>query len=226
MKIKYYIYSIVLLCLLVTTGMVAYDVIDVVLHPKHGGWTWNLEMYKWTGVGFVAFFVLSFFLNRNLRWMATFSHELTHTIVSILLFRKIHSFNAGTGTGEIYTSGNSHTMIFVDLAPYCLPIFTYFLLAIRMMLMPDMLMYFDILIGISIGFHTFCFWTQTGSYQTDINNHPLFYSYLYIWTARLFNLTVILLSYWHSKNVFTAIWYVITNIWQKFQYLYTYMSWT
>lgn len=214
MRPKYYIYVLVLLCILITTGMVAYDVLDIIFHPKNHVWTWNLEMYKWTGVGIVAFVILSRLFNRNLKWFATFSHELTHAIVSLLLFRKIHSFSAGMGTGEIYTSGNERTLVFVDLAPYCLPVFTYLLLAIRMMLAKDMLMYYDILIGLSIGFHFYCFRTQTGSYQTDINKHPLFFSYLYISTFLLFNFTVILISYWHSKNVFTAFWYVATHIWE------------
>ena len=172
-------------------------------------------MYKWTGIGIIAFFILSRLFNKNLKWFATFSHELTHTIVSLLLFRKIHSFSAGMGYGEIYTSGNERTLVFVDLAPYCLPIFTYLLLSIRMMLAKDMLMYYDIIIGFSIGFHLYCFRTQTGSYQTDINKHPLIFSYLYISTALLFNLIVILVSYWHSRNLFSAILYILTEMWSK-----------
>ena len=217
---KYYIYSLILLCLLILTSMVTYDVVDILIHTKHGGWTWNLEMYKWMGIGIIAFFILSRVFNKNLKWFATFSHELTHTIVSLLLFRKIHSFSAGMGTGEITTSGNERTLVFVDLAPYCLPIFTYLLLAFRMMLVKDMLIYYDILIGLSIGFHVYCFRTQTGNYQTDINKHPLFFSYLYIATFLLFNFLVILVSYWHSKNVFTAFWYVIVQIWNTFHHFF------
>lgn len=220
MGIKYYIYILTLFCLLILTGRVCYDVVDIILHPKNQIWTWNLEMYKWTGIGIIAFFILSRLFNKNLKWFATFSHELTHTIVSLLLFRKIHSFSAGMGYGEIYTSGNERTLVFVDLAPYCFPIFTYLLLAIRMMLAKDMLMYYDIFIGLSIGFHIYCFRTQTGSYQTDINKHPLFFSYLYIATFLLFNFTVILVSYWHSKNVFTALWYVLMHIWNFFSIIF------
>ena len=214
---KYCIFSFLLLCLFVPLCLVAYDIVFILFHPKHGNWAWNLDMYKWTGIGILAFAVLSTVFNKNLKWMATFSHELTHTVVSLLLFRKIHSFSAGMGTGEIYTSGNDRTLVFVDLAPYCLPIFTYLLLGLRMMLEKDMLMYFDVLIGLSIGFHGYCFRTQTGSYQTDINKHPLFFSYLYIITFLLFNLVVILVSYWHSKNIFTSFLYVLKSMWAVLQ---------
>ena len=211
-SLQYIIFSIILTILLALILMVGYD-IAIYLFPKGRPFSWNLPVYQWTGVGIIAFLVLARFFNKNLKWFATFSHELTHTIVSVLLFRKIHSFQAGRGTGEITTSGNSNTLVFVDLAPYCLPIFTYLLLAIRMMLAKDMLMYYDVLIGLSVGFHVYCFKTQTGSYQTDINKHPLYFSYIYIATALLFNLCVILVSYWNGKNVFTAFWYVLMEMW-------------
>ena len=210
---QYIVFTALLVILFFLIVMVGYEII-IYLFPEGRPLTWNLPVYQWTGIGIVAFFVISRFFNKNLNWFSTFSHELTHTIVSIFLFRKIHSFQAGRGTGEISTSGNSNTLVFVDLAPYCLPVFTYFLLGLRMMLVKNMLMYYDILIGLSIGFHIYCFKTQTGNYQSDINKHPLYFSYLYIATALLFNLCVILVSYWNDKNVFTAFWYVLTQMWK------------
>ena len=210
---QYIISTVLLIVIFVLTGLVGWDVVCY-LFPKGRSWTWNLPVYQWAGVGIVAFVVLSRFFNKNLQWFATFSHELTHTVVSLLLFREIHSFQAGRGTGEIYTSGNRNTLVFVDLAPYCLPIFTYLLLAIRMMMAKDMLMYYDVLVGLSIGFHAYCFKDQTGSYQTDINKHHLYFSYTYIATALLFNVCVIIVSFWNGKNVFTAFWYVLTQMWK------------
>lgn len=210
--VQYLLFTCLLVILLALILMVGYDIV-IYLFPKGRPFTWNLPIYQWTGVGIIAFLVLSRLFNRNLKWFATFSHELTHVIVSLLLLRDIHSFQAGRGTGEIYTSGNRNTLVFVDLAPYCLPIYTYLLLAIHMMMAKDMLEYYDVLIGISIGFHFYCFRTQTGSFQTDINKHPLYFSYLYIATALLFNLCVILVSYWNGKNVFTAFWYVLMEMW-------------
>jgi len=210
---QYIISTVLLIVIFVLTGLVGWDIVCY-LFPKGRPLTWNLPVYQWTGMGIVAFLVLSRFFNRNLKWFTTFSHELTHTIVSLLMFREIHSFQAGRGTGEIYTSGNRNTLVFVDLAPYCLPIFTYLLLAIRMMMAKDMLMYYDVLVGLSIGFHAYCFRTQTGSYQTDINKHPLYFSYTYIATALLFNVCVIIVSFWNGKNVFTAFWYVLTQMWK------------
>lgn len=174
----------------------------------------NLEMYQWTGIGIVIYVLARGLLRKNLSWLEVFSHELTHTVVSMMLFRKIHSFRAGDQSGEVSTSGSSYNRVFVTLAPYCLPIFTYFFLFFRPLIKADGFWLYDIFIGVTIGFHAICFKTQTGNYQPDIRSFPLPFSYLYIFTALLFNINTILVSYWSSKNIFTALWYSVCNIWE------------
>jgi hypothetical protein len=174
----------------------------------------NLEMYQWTGIGIVIYSLARGVMRKNLNWLEVFSHELTHTVVSIMLLRKVHSFRAGDRDGEVSTSGASSTRIFVTLAPYCLPIFTYFFLFFRPLIKSDGLWIYDIFLGVTIAFHAICFKTQTGNYQPDIRRFPLPFSYLYIFTALLFNINTILVSYWSSKNVFTAFWYSLTSIWE------------
>ena len=176
--------------------------------------TGNLDMYLWTAVGAVAYTLLRGLLRKNIVWLETFSHELTHIVVSLMLFRKIHSFRAGQGSGEVTTSGSDVSRVFVSLAPYCLPIFTYLLLFFRPLIKADSLYVYDIFVGISIAFHAICFKTQTGNHQPDINRFPLFFSYLYIAAALLFNLNTILVSYWSSKNVFTAFVYSLQSMWE------------
>ena len=176
--------------------------------------TGNLDMYLWTAVGAVAYTLLRGLLRKNIVWLETFSHELTHIVVSLMLFRKIHSFRAGQGSGEVTTSGSDVSRVFVSLAPYCLPIFTYLLLFFRPLIKADSLYVYDIFVGISIAFHAICFKTQTGNHQPDINRFPLFFSYLYIAAALLFNLNTILVSSWSSKNVFTAFVYSLQSMWE------------
>lgn len=209
---KYLIFTLLLVFIMILLLLTGWDIIGRILFPKRGTWIENLQLYMWTGLGFVVFLVGKRFLKENLLWFETFTHELAHTIVSILLFRKIHSFKANGDNGLIMTSGNEKTLVFVDLAPYCLPIYTYLLLAFRAISTNQFLWYLDIIIGITIAFHVGCFIKQTGGYQPDINKRPLYFSYTYIATALLFNLCVVLVSYWSTKNVFTAFWYVIKNM--------------
>ena len=155
------------------------------------------EMYRWFLIGVGSYFLLHFFriIARNERWLQTFSHELSHTVVSMLFLRRIHSFSATTGEGAITHSGRiQFGQIFIALAPYCLPIFTYALLFLRLLGAQKSLYIFDIMIGFTFAFHLLCFWRQTGSHQTDIRSVGYLRAYLFLIWAWIFNLTIIALS--------------------------------
>ena len=190
-KIQYIIPT--LLLVVVSFGILAtgWDALGRILFPKRGSWIGNMQLYQWITIGIILFFAVKRLLKENLKWFETFTHELTHTIVAILFFRRIHSFEANDNSGQIMSSGSDKTLVFIDLAPYCLPLYTYILLVFR----------------------AICS-LQIGSYQTDINKRPLYFSYTYIATALLFNLCVLIVSYWSSKNVFTAFWYVVKSVFE------------
>lgn len=212
-KTKYVLFTIPLLLLSLAILATGWSIMTSIFFPKRGSWLGNLQLYQWTAIGIILFLVVKRFLKENLMWFETFTHELTHTLIAILFFRKIHSFEAKNNSGQIMTSGNDNTLVFVDLAPYCLPIYTFILLAIRSICYSPFLWCIDIIIGISLAFHINTFKKQIGNYQTDINKRPLYFSYTYITTALLFNLCVVIVSYWSTKNVFSAFWFVCKGIW-------------
>ena len=154
-------------------------------------------IYKWVGLGIAIYFVLSIIrlFNKNLEWLRTFSHELSHTVVGLMFLRKIHSFEAGQGEGVISHSGGLRFgTIFISLAPYCLPLFTFPLLFLRELSAANSLYIFDILIGLSLAFHIGCFRSQIGRHQTDITSVGVFKSYIFIFAMWIVNLTIILMS--------------------------------
>ena len=176
-----YILTPFLLVLAFLLARETWDIAQAILFPRKPMTMWgNLEMYQWVAVGIGAYLVLKGLLAKNLVWMETFSHELTHTVVSLLTLRKMHDFRAGQGSGAIVTSGGGLSAVFVTLAPYCLPIFTYFFLMLRPLIAVDGLWIYDILLGVTIAFHAVCFISQTRNYQPDINQYPLVFSYSYI----------------------------------------------
>lgn len=92
------------------------------------GWVCNhISRYQWMLYGMVGYFVIRMIpsVSRNEKWLQTFSHELSHTIVGMMFFQKIHSFHAEENHGVVWRSGRNIGGIFIGLAPYCLPIFTY-----------------------------------------------------------------------------------------------------
>ena len=167
----------------------------------------QLSLFQWAAVGFVSYSIIRRFLNKNILWLETFTHELTHIVVAMLFLRKVHSFHAEEGSGVVYTSGQSNNMIVpMALAPYCLPIYTFLLLSVRCLMNFHGMWIYDIIIGVSLSFHVNCFIHQTGKYQTDINQYPLLFSYLFINVARLINVCIIVVAFFPSYNVFTSFW--------------------
>lgn len=153
--------------------------------------------YQYVGMGMAGYFLVTLIgiFNKNLEWLRTFSHELSHTIVGMMFLRKIHSFEAGIGSGVMSHSGGFRFgTIFISLAPYCLPIFTYLLLFLRVLGDQSSLYIFDIMIGVTLAFHIGCFRSQIGLHQTDITSVGTFRSALFIVAMWIVNLSVLLLS--------------------------------
>lgn len=158
----------------------------------------HLQRYTWFFVGLVVYVVVRTLIpvyRKNESFFEVFSHELTHTVVGLLFFRKIHSFKAQEKEGSIvHSSRFSFGDRFIGLAPYYFPVFTFIMLIIRIICMNKMLYVMDILIGGTLGFHLHCFFLQTGNHQTDISTRGYVKSYLFIAAFLMFNLTVILMS--------------------------------
>lgn len=180
----------------------------------------NLGLYWWFMVGTAVYPLLRKFLasrspnmNRRFNGIETLTHEFSHTLVGFLTGRRIHSMHVEENSGEVVTSGPEWGRPFVSLAPYTLPFLTYILLALRTLIAWEYTWLFDILIGISLGFHLVCFVRETRLYQTDINRFSsLWFPGLYIAVCAVFNFNVIAVSFWSSKNLFTAIWWVIQHL--------------
>lgn len=203
-----------LVAMLLLTLCFAWRVVSTIFFSHTSSALGNLLLYKWMAVGIIGYAVVHRFVTKNISWLETFSHELTHTVVALIFLRRVHSFNASEKSGQVSTSGDSGmSLVPMTLAPYCLPIFTYLALMLRCLIAGDALWIYDILLGVTVGFHFYCFKTQTGNHQTDINKYPLSFSYLYIGTFVLFNILILLVSLWPSRNVFNALWLFVTSSW-------------
>ena len=175
----------------------------------------HLSVYQWLVYGAIGFVILCLTpaYKKNADTYQTFSHEASHMFVSMLFMQKIHSFHVDERGGYVERSGHSSFPdIFIGLAPYCFPIFTYVFLFLRIFSASSMLCFFDILIGFTLAFHISCFWHQTRLYQTDIQKQGYVRSFLFIVFFWLFNASIILLSI--RKGMFRAMGYVFLEYWE------------
>lgn len=121
-----------------------------------------------------------------------FRHEMAHAIFCVLMLRKVHSFQAGSradAEGRIglvrHEAGGGPAGVLISLAPYFFPTLTALLLVVRPLLQPAYRPMMDGLIGWSFGFHLVSFCRDAGTHQSDIREHGVVFSMVFITLVNL-----------------------------------------
>jgi len=184
----------------------------------------SFSAYKWFLIGMGVFFLLRIipFFREIGGTLETLSHELTHMVVGILFFKRVKSLKVNSdGSGEVWHSGkNAFGNTCISLAPYTLPLFTYILLLISLMIAAKSMYLFHIFIGFSFAFHLLCFALQTRLNQTDIKKWGYLRSFVFIALFLMFNVAVVLLSVKMGfadgiVSVAKGMWENFVSIWNK-----------
>ena len=142
------------------------------------GWDWrHAGNYVGLLVGFVMYIFFALMLvvlriGHNLNWFMKFTHELTHTLIALLFFKKINEFVVkGRECYVNYKVGKYGVgYIPITLSPYCIPIYTFMIFPFRFAGDSHYMIFFDALIAFSYAFHLHLFIKQTRFTQPDIEN--------------------------------------------------------
>ena len=111
-----------------------------------------------------------------------FGHELTHALASMAMGGKVHSFHVSAKGGSVALS---KTNFFVALAPYCVPIYTIFVLLIYWILkrfypFPHLETLFLVGVGLTLAFHASLTLDSIHQEQPDLKNTGTFFSIVFI----------------------------------------------
>ncbi len=181
----------------------------------------NGDVYIPFVIGFGVYLMLIGIQNRNFqhnfKWFQTFSHELTHVIFSILTFNKIYGFNATSHSGG-YVSYQGKSNMLITLSPYCVPIFTLFLLLISALVKVQHESFLVAAIGFTYLFHLHTFMVQTKTYQPDLRAYGLIPSYSFIVFFNLLFSGFILLS------ITDGLWGFKTFLLDTYEHIYSYLE--
>lgn len=152
------------------------------------GWDWkHAGNYVGQVAGFAIYTVFAIVLSKlrighNLNWFMKFTHELTHTLVALIFFKKINEFVVKGR--ECYVNykvgkyGIGYTPI--TLSPYCIPIYTFMIFPFRFAGDSHYMIFFDALIAFTYAFHIHAFIKQTRFTQPDIENCGIARSVTYL----------------------------------------------
>lgn len=160
------------------------------------GVTWkNGVNYFGLFAGFGAYFIYFLFMfipkvRHNLNWIMKFTHELTHTLVALVFFAKIHKFIVMERECSVYYESKVG-YVPITLSPYCIPIYTFMLFPFRFAGDNKFMIVFDFLIGLTYAFHVHSFIKQTRYTQSDIKGCGLALSTTFITFVHLCVLSLI-----------------------------------
>lgn len=140
------------------------------------GWDWrHTGNYVGLIAGFAAYVLFLIILTilksrHNLNWFMKFTHELTHTLVALVFFRKIHEFVVRGRECFVHYDPPKIGYIPITLSPYCIPIYTLMIFPFRFAGDSHYMIIFDALIAFTYAFHVHAFIKQTRFTQNDIEN--------------------------------------------------------
>ena len=167
--IVYGCFAVLFIGVLITS--IRKDVIDICVRM---GVTWKVDVnYFGLFAGFGAYIIYFFLyliipkIKHNLTWFMKFTHELTHTLVALLFFAKIHKFIVMERECDVYYESKVG-YVPITLSPYCIPIYTFMLFPFRFAGDNEFMIVFDFLIAFTYAFHVHSFIKYTRYTQSDI----------------------------------------------------------
>lgn len=113
-------------------------------------------------------FLVSPKIRHNLTWFMQFTHELTHTLVALLFFRRIEEFVVSRRDCHVRYEKSSIGYIPITLSPYCIPIYTFMLFPFRYFGAKEYMFAFDVMIAFTYAFHVHSFIRYTRYTQSDL----------------------------------------------------------
>jgi hypothetical protein len=117
----------------------------------------NKDLWVPLVVGLATGIPVYFTVIKKIPYISTFEHELTHALVALLFFRRIHKFIVTSKRGGLVQySGNfggEFGTLLIGLAPYYLPTFTLIAVLVRPVLPAEWFPWFDGFIGATLAFH-------------------------------------------------------------------------
>lgn len=155
---------------------------------------YNFYLYYSFIGGAATFFLFMLFprFRHNMQWWMKFTHELTHTLMALVFFRKISTFVVRNRECYVAYSGGWFGYVPITLSPYCVPIYTLMLLPFRYMGDGQFMPVFDALLGFTCMFHFFSFCSQFNFKQSDIVNCGMARSVSFIAFLQFFNVSLVI----------------------------------
>jgi hypothetical protein len=132
----------------------------------------RLQTTGWGFLGGCGFWMVC---SRHLGFWLTLEHELTHSIVALLFFRRIHNLTANESDGFVTFAGLGNNFV-INLAPYFLPTASIFWVAFYAAVRPEFMSSYLAVLGFFTGYHVASNIQEFHFQQPDIQQSGAWFS--------------------------------------------------
>ncbi|MDR3256077.1 MAG: hypothetical protein LBT18_00205 [Endomicrobium sp.] len=177
-------------------------------------------------IGILSYIIFQVVLYKPIRTYV-FGHELSHAIAGILSGAKIKKFNVGQESGKVVLTKDN---IWITLAPYFFPIYTFAIIVIYIFLgwfldITQFYEYFLFLVGFSIAFHVALTIYILSIEQPDLKVYGAFFSYVVIFAVNIVVFTLLAaLAFPDGINVKKIFFQMFENMADVYKFIYTGVS--
>lgn len=137
-------------------------------------------------VGAAAMVALYFWKGRSLSILYVFGHEMTHALVGLCFFARIHSVNVRETGGFVELSKSN---LFITLAPYCVPFYLFIVIGVHALaacIAPQPVWPWSAAFGVATAFHIlYTLDALITAAQPDVRTYGRFFSYWFILVINL-----------------------------------------
>lgn len=155
--------------------------------------------------GFYTFVFIQLFSGETIKFLYILEHELTHIVISILLFKPVVGMNISIFKGGHVKIRGESTLI--ALAPYILPLFSLWFFIMKYFIVQKFFMFIAFLFGISEGFFFFRLKSDIHLQQTDFEYAGKIPS---LWTILNINMLfhpILLILFFQSGSVLNKVFF-------------------
>lgn len=136
--------------------------------------------------GAAAMVALYFWKGRELSIVYVFGHEMTHALVGLCFFARIHSVNIRETGGFVELSKSN---LFITLAPYCVPFYLFIVIGVHALatcIAPQPVWPWYAAFGVTTAFHIlYTLDALLTVAQPDVRAYGRFFSYWFILVVNL-----------------------------------------
>lgn len=177
----------------------------------------GFQIERWLLFGFGLLSALVFLSGAKLSWIRVLVHECKHALLVLMVGNKMTEFEVASNSGHVsyeMPKENFHYVPLISLAPYCLPLFSFPIWLLCLLLGEEAREIFLLVLGLSLGADLVFGFSEIHPRQTDFQkiSGGFFASALYIASVYFMWVSLALLWVQGGREIYLNLAYYLLDL--------------